>query len=138
MRRWLHDHLGRRGSALLWFGALDLVYAYALLDSPDSISPTFGWFGSILPLDAWAAIWFVVGAVCLISAVRRVDQVGFVAAIGIKVIWGTVSLAGAILAGVPVSSVGIWLGLAGLVWIIAGWPEADPVGDDARHDDRAT
>jgi hypothetical protein len=79
--------------------------------------------------------------VCLFHALHWYDRYGFIAAIGIKVVWAILSFAGWLMADVTLGSVAIWLGLAGLVWIISGWPEPDVsvviiTDQDGGHDDR--
>lgn len=121
--RRVHYRLGRRGESLLFFGGLDLVYAWSLLTAPPGANPTYDFFATVAPRDAWAVLWCVVGVICIYHALQRYDRFGFVAAIGIKVLWGLISAVGCVTAGVSVGSVGIWLGLAGLVWRISGWAE---------------
>lgn len=128
-----HSRVGRRGRCLLFFGALDLVYAWAMWTVPPNqqqISATYRWFGEIAPLHMWAALWAIVGALCLFDMWRTTDRLAFVAAIGIKVVWGITSVAGWALDDIPVSSGAIWLGLAGLVWTISGWSEPEDHGED--------
>lgn len=129
-----HRQVGRRGASLLFFGTLDLVYAWAMYTNDPAAAvtnSTYRWIDTIAPLDVWAVVWAVVGLVCLYHAFHHYDRFGFIAAIGIKVVWGLLCLAGVAYGEVSVGSVGIWLGLAGLVWIISGWREPIDYGDDA-------
>jgi hypothetical protein len=124
--RAFRHHIGRRGAALLCFGTLDVIYAISLaFPGPNGRGAAPRWYGSILPLWVWAIWWLVVAVVCTIGAFRPCDRAGFAAAIGIKIWWGTLGLVGWVLGEVPVSTAGIWLGLAVLVALIAGWPEAE-------------
>lgn len=120
-------HIGRRGRVLLFFGCLDLIYAFSLSAPGASArtAPFFRWLASIMPLWAWAVLWGGAGVICLWQALRRRDQVGFAAAICLKVCWGLVSLGGWLFGGVDRGyvSAAIWLGLAWFVWTISGWPE---------------
>lgn len=118
--------IGRRGAALLCFATLDLVYACSLaFPARDGGGPAARWFATILPLWFWAIWWLSVAAICVAYCCRENDRYGFAAAIGIKIWWGVLSLVGWLLQEVPVSSAGIWLGLAVLVILIAGWPEPE-------------
>ena len=129
--RWVHAHLGRRGECLVFFGSLDLVYAWSMFTaSPANTNATLQWVGQIAPLTAWGVLWSTVGLICLYHAFQRHDRFGFIAAVGIKMVWGLISLGGAIVENVSVGSVGIWLGLAGLVWRISGWREPEPGSED--------
>lgn len=131
--RWLHAHLGRRGECLVFFGSLDLVYAWSMFTADSRLiqsNATFHWVSGIAPMSAWAVLWTVVGAICLYHAFQQYDRFGFIAAVGIKVVWGLISLGGCATDNVSVGSVGIWLGLAGLVWRISGWREPEPGSDD--------
>jgi hypothetical protein len=73
----------------------------------------------------WALLWGLVGVVCLVSAFRRADQAGFAAAISIKMLWGLLFAGGQVFAGLDRGyvSAAVWLALALLVALIAGWPE---------------
>lgn len=126
----LRQRVGHRGSALMFFAALDLVYCASLLDPPmaERRSAALTWLASVLPLWVWGTAWGVVGVVCLWHAFRRRDQVAFAAAIGIKVMWALVSLAGWLVGGVNRGYVSatVWLAFAGFVAIIASWPEPTP------------
>lgn len=131
----VHERLGHRGECLLFFGGLDLVYAWSMLTSDPNMNATYRWFNSIGPgLDAWAALWAFVGVTCIYHAFHRYDRFGFAAAIGIKMIWGLFSAIGTT-AGITFGSVGIWLGLAGLVWRISGWAETMAERTDERKDE---
>ena len=120
-------HLGKRGRVLLFFGCLDVVYAVSLAapDARTRSAPLFVWLTHIAPLSVWAGMWGAVGVVCLWQAWCRRDQIGYAAAISIKICWGIVCLGGWLLGGVDRGyvSAAIWLGVAALVGTIAGWPE---------------
>jgi hypothetical protein len=120
-------HVGKRGRVLLFFGGLDVVYAVSLTvpDATTRRAPFFVWLAEIAPLWVWALSWGVVGVVCLWQAFCRRDGIGYASAIGLKIGWGIVSLAGWLFGGVDRGyvSAAIWLGLAYLVSVVAGWPE---------------
>jgi hypothetical protein len=120
-------HVGKRGRVLLFFGALDLIYAVSLA-APDATTrrvPMFVWLAEVAPLWAWSAMWAGVGVACLWQAFCRRDAIGFAAAIALKVCWGIVCLGAWLFGGVDRGyvSAAIWLGLAYFVWNIASWPE---------------
>lgn len=120
-------HVGKRGRVLLFFGALDLVYAVSLA-VPDAVTrsaPMFTWLADVAPLWVWALAWAAVGGTCLWQALCRHDQIGYAAAIALYVAWGIVALGGWLLAGVDRGyvSAAIWLGVAALVGVISSWPE---------------
>lgn len=134
----VRGRLGRRGSALLAFGILDVVYGISLAwPAPGQVRPgsALGWFAEIAPLWLWAGLWWAVGAMCATAVVLALfgpvpswaDRYAFAAAIGVKIWWGTLCLIGWIMREVPISSAGIWLGLAALVALIAGWPEPEQI-----------
>lgn len=124
----IRPHVGNRGSCLLAFAAVDVVWAVYLLTSPESA--TTRWFDAVIPIEFWAGVWVAVGLLCTIFAFRRDDHVGFVAAIGIKIVWGTGCLMGWALSDVPLGAVGIWTGFAWLVWRISGWAEPQVISED--------
>lgn len=119
--------VGKRGSVLLFYGVLDLIYGVSL-STPDERtrqSPFFMWMAGIVPLWVWASTWAVAGIICLWQAFRRRDATGYAASISLNVFWGLVAAGGWLLGGVDrgyVSAV-IFLGLAWLLWRISGWAE---------------
>lgn len=126
----VRHRVGRRGAALLFFAFLDLVYCWSLLDPPRSTrdNAAYAFLASILPLWTWGLVWGAVGIVCLISAFRRHDEVAYTAAIAVKVLWGLLFTGGWLFADVERGyvSAAVWLALALLVALIAGWPEPPP------------
>lgn len=120
-------HVGRRGRVLIFFGALDLIYAVSLAAPGREARALsfFAWLTEVAPLWAWAGLWAAVGVNCLWHAVRRCDRWGYAVAIFLKVLWGMVCAGGWLLSGVERGyvSAAIWLGLAYLVAVLAGWPE---------------
>lgn len=132
LRRWGVRHfitrrVGRRGAALLFFGFLDVVFAFSLFRPlPDQQRlPATVFIAHIFPLWLWGTLWLIAGLLCLFYAFRSQDRTAFAAAIAIKVLWGLVYLLGQILAGVERAWLGaaLWLSLAGWVYIISTWPE---------------
>lgn len=123
----LRHRVGRRGSALLFFALLDVVYAGSLAWAPASVrsTPAYAWLTSYLPLWAWAALWAGVGLLCAVQAFRRADRLAFAAASLLKVLWGVLHAAGWLLDVVPRGyvSAAVWLAFAGFVQVIASWPE---------------
>lgn len=114
--------VGRRGCALLFFTLLDFVICYSLITAPRPLMPFYTWMAQIMPIDAWAVCWGIVGAVCLVFAFRLYDTPAFMCAVGLKIVWGMLALLGW-LAGVVdrgyVTAV-VWLGFAAFVFLIAG------------------
>jgi hypothetical protein len=132
----LVQRVGRRGSCLLFFAVLDVLYALSLAKPPPEAkqSPTVAFISHIAPLDLWAAAWFTVGVICFAGAFRRHDRWAFTAAVAIKTVWGGTFLLGWLLAGIDrgwVAAV-IWLAMAGWVYIISSWPEAAPKAAPTR------
>lgn len=129
----LARRVGRRGAALLFFATLDFIYGWSLLDptSTATASPGYVWLASVLPVQVWGLAWTVVGAFCLVGAFVREDSIAWVAAMAIKVMWGVLWFCGWLLAGVERGwvSAAVWLPMAALVALLAGWPEP---GDGRR------
>ena len=120
-------HVGRRGAALLFLAEVDLFYAASLLwPSPAAArTPSNLFFASLLPLDVWAAMWAIVGVVCIVYAFRHHDRVAFVAAIGVKTLWAGLAIIGVFAGGVPVSTPAIWISFGGFVWLVSDWRDPD-------------
>jgi hypothetical protein len=131
--------IGWRGSFLLAFSVIDVVYAITLWTSdPDSVA-VYRWFNAVVPLSIWGYVWMAVAVICAWLAFRphhppMRDEPGFHAAISIKIVWGLGSLFGWILGDVPPSSIVIWLGFAFVVWRIATLPEPLHTAHDLDHD----
>ncbi|WP_431897939.1 hypothetical protein [Nonomuraea sp. bgisy101] len=128
--RWwqsLRARIGHRGSALLFFGLLDLVFAGSLIAPPleTRSSASYAFLATILPLPVWAVAWGSVGLLCAVQAFMVADRAAFVAASWLKVGWGGIYLAGWLLGEIPRGYVAaaIWLAFAGFVAVIASWPE---------------
>lgn len=127
VRCWIARHIGNRGAFLLFLAMLDVVYAIGLaFPTPRArASDTYMFLDEAGSLVMWALLWTGVGVTCAVFAFRKADTPGFMAAMFIKVLWAAVFLLGWIFAGVERGylSTAIWGVFAGVVWIIAGWPE---------------
>lgn len=119
--------IGRRGVVLLFLAILDFAYAIGLAfpNAESANNATSHFLTSVLPLDTWAAMWLVVGVLCLIHAFRRKDALGFAAAMFIKVLWAIMFFLGFLFAGVERGYLGaaVWGGFAALLGVIATWPD---------------
>lgn len=122
MTQSLGARLGRRGAALLFFTFVDIIYGFGLLTAPRPLAPFHAWAAEVMPLPAWACIWWLVAAVCLFYAFRLYDTTAFMCAVGLKVAWGLTALFGWIAGQIDRGylSVAIWLGFAAFVFLIAG------------------
>lgn len=128
--------LSQRGAALLVLGAVDFIYAYGLAYVPPETasSPTYTFLAVLLPLPAWAGIWALVGAVCLVQAWSRRDRFAYTLATALKVGWALLHLVAWIFGVLPRGYVlaAIWLLGAALVMILATVPRPGiEVADDA-------
>jgi hypothetical protein len=123
--------IGRRGAALLFFAFLDFVFAWSLIAPAKGVprSGSMAYAAHIMPLPAWAALWALVGVVCLVQAFRAHDRAAFALAMGIKTLWGCTMLLGWLVAGLPRGyvSAAVWLAMAGWVFVISTWPEPPPL-----------
>lgn len=111
---------GPRGQLLLCFAMIDVLFGVGILAADDRTraSGAYAFTGQILPLHVWALIWLLVAALLIAAAfVRRLDTAGFAAAIGIKAVWGLLMVGGWLAGDIPRGyvSMGIWVGLAGVV-----------------------
>lgn len=121
----------RRSEALLFFAALDFVYAYSLLVPLQPVNEQQQWMATKLPLWVWGGLWLIVGVLCLVFAFLIWDTIAFTAAVAIKVCWAILSLFGWIDGAVPLGYVSavIWLVFAWFVFRVAGGipPPARPI-----------
>lgn len=124
--------LGRRGTTLLAFAALDTAMAVRLSTAGPDDGPLYGWLHGVGPLWPWAVMWGLVATLTLVGAFRTCDKAAFTGAVGIKVLWCGLYLLGWLLGNVEdgwVSSA-VWGTFAICVWVIAGWPE--PINGEGR------
>jgi hypothetical protein len=128
----LRRRIGRRGSSLLFLALLDVVYGTGLAFITDigRVAASYQFMAQVAPLEVWASVWYLVGAVCLVQAFMLRDQVAFGCAVALKTTWGGITLLGWAVHGVPRGyvSAAIWLAFAGWVFIISGWSENDRNG----------
>jgi hypothetical protein len=123
--------IGRRGAILLILSVVDIAYGASLIGpSADSLgSAAVVWREHFAPLWVWGGVWLVVAAILIVSAFLRNDAIGYLTATVLKISWSLTSFASWMFGGVDrgwVSSI-IWLVVAAMVWVIAGWPEPSPV-----------
>ncbi len=123
----LQTRVGRRGTSLLFFALLDIVYAVSLAVPPAEVRRTASllYVGTVAPLWFWALLWAATGLICLAGAFIRHDRWAFTAAMGLKTLWGMVFLMGWLFFGLErgyVSTV-VWCAFAGFVYVISTWPE---------------
>lgn len=135
--RALTHRIGRRGAILLILAVIDVSYGLSLIGPA---SETLGlaatrWREHYAPLWVWGLGWLVIAVILIVSAFLRNDRFGYAAAIGWKIAWSATTLASWIIGGVDrgwVSSI-IWAVVAGMVLVIAGWPEPSGVLRAERH-----
>lgn len=119
----LKKRIGRRGATLIFLGILDLLFGYSLISAPISQIQTVNF---ILPVQAWAAIWTVTGAVSLVQAFKFVDRIAFALASTVMIAWGLIYFANTITNHIVrgwVSTV-IWISFGCFIFIVSSWPEA--------------
>jgi hypothetical protein len=120
----LSRRLGFRGAALMAFAIFDLVWASSLVDPvasrPLKNAPTYRVIIGIAPLWIWALIMASVGMLLFVQAWMRDDRAAFAAAIGVKLVWATATVATFPFAGVQILRPAIiFLTLAALVSVCA-------------------
>jgi hypothetical protein len=121
--------IGRRGAALLAFAFVDFVLAWSLVDPQAKLLtaqvPTYRAHFEIAPIEFWGIAWALVGLSCVVHAFLSRDQVGFAAAIGIKLVWAVAFVGSWVIYDVPRGWLGAatWAVVAALVGVISGWPE---------------
>lgn len=125
MTQGLVYRVGRRGAALLFLAGLDAVVAWSLFSPAEPLPASTGYARSLAPLWLWGGLWAVTGALCGWSAFRRVDRVGFGAAMGVKVMWSLMYVGGAVTGHIPrgLVSAAVWGAFAAFVLLLSAWPE---------------
>jgi hypothetical protein len=119
--------IGHRGSVLLFFGFLDVVYGVSLWKPPaeSEQSSTLLFIKGVAPLWAWATLWGLVGVGLLVGAFQRVDRWAFAVGVALKILWGLTFLLGWMFVNLDRGwvSAAIWLALAVMLYVISTWPE---------------
>lgn len=118
--------VGRRGAALLSFGAGFMLWGAQLRLNSPTAAPAFGPIAKVLPVDAWGVVFVAVGVLAMVgSRISGVRSVAFGALAGLAALWGTSILLGPDRYGWPAALVWL-LVVVPLVLIVAG------VGDSAE------
>ncbi len=124
----LAQHVGRRGTTLLFLAILDFVFAGSLIhpqaEAARSTSTRF--IADIAPLWLWGALWAAVGVACAVGAFLRHDKWAFAPATALKALWGGIYVFGWAIAGLDRGWLGgvVWWAFAAFVYVVSGWPEA--------------
>lgn len=126
----LRRQVGTRGDVLLALGAIDVAQGVSLLR--DAPSASYEWFGSVAPLPAWAVLWFGVGLICIYHAFRTDDHFGYVAAVGIKLLWGVGCFAAWILSDVTALGGVLWLMFSVIIWRVSGYLGRLDISEDSE------
>lgn len=124
----LRRKVGRRGLFLLFLALLDIIYGQSLFaPAPSSIASgsVYEFASFVAPLRYWAFLWIGIGIILAVFAFKAKDRVGFAVAMFFKILWGGMFLFGWAFAGVDRGylSAAIWLAFAGVVALIATWPD---------------
>jgi hypothetical protein len=127
----LGGRVGRRGLALLFFGALDLAIAFGIFtieDYPTAVAAAYAGQAAMFPLTAWAWVWAVTGAICILQAFARHDRAAFVLGAGVKMGWAAGFVIGFFFFDLQRAwlSMIIYLAFSGFVLMISGWQENHP------------
>lgn len=123
--------LGKRGTALVVFATLDVIYGARISVVPGDSRSVYTWLESgWVPLWGWTSIWVGVGLLCACYAMRVDDRPAFSAAIIIKVAWGMLNVIGWATGEVADGWIlaTIWLAFAVCVGLLSSLPEASEAG----------
>lgn len=125
----VRERIGRRGAFLLFLALLDILYGWSMLVTPIP-GPDLH---LILPLDAWGWIWIGTGIYLIPGALIKRDRSFFALAAFLKAGWAgawvSVWLSDPFIPRAWVSVV-IWAAFAGVVLVVASWPEVQIVKAD--------
>lgn len=116
--------VGRRGAFLAFLALLDLAYGWSLLETTPAQQRALD---LLLPWQAWAVIWLIVGAVCAAGTLLRTgaDRLAFSLAAALMTCWALVFVRVWLYDHLPRGwvSVVIWLAFAAVVLLVSSWPE---------------
>lgn len=132
--RWLRRRLPRRGSYLVTFGTIEILLGALTIAGAASPSPSAAItaYREVLPPIPWGAAQIVAGAICFYALARRqvLDRAGNTA-MGAITMGAVGSALGYIYAAAATDgedlrmagAVAVWLLVARVHLLIAGWPE---------------
>jgi hypothetical protein len=136
-------HVGRRGACLVFLGLAYVLLGWGFAVEPPAAPSSRELYAihlSIMSFDGWALVWASAGIACLFGAVvKRVETVGFSAAMMVAVLWGLAFAAVAAFADVyrAWAAAVLYLAFAAFVLLIAGWPEPPRPRSGARSGARS-
>jgi hypothetical protein len=134
-------HVGRRGTFLVCFGVIYLVYGVAQWSRATSPFAALGPTGHLLTRPPWAALWLACGLAATVCAVGRrrrgevrawVDALGYNALLLPPTVWVLGYVLSAVLYLATAGQVGsdrawaalvIWMSVVVAVLVVSGWPE---------------
>jgi len=129
---------GRRGGYLLIKAAMFAGHGALYLSTPvtPNLAAGLRFPLATAPLRVWALVWLAAAAAAAASAFADGpdgDRWGFYALIAVAALWAVSYAAGAVLPGAAAGvfargllSALLYAALAGVVLIVAGWPECPP------------
>lgn len=121
------DRIGRRGTLLLILFVADVGIGFSFLDPTDALaqSESYIWRSQWAPSYAWGLLWILVGAICAASAFFRHDRAGWIAAVGLKLLWGSMELTGWLAGAIDLGyrPALIWFAFAIFIHVVSGLPE---------------
>lgn len=129
--RW-RPALGRRGTELLLFGLLELVYGWGIATDPRyGVVRGVGVLRSLAPMTWWGVLWMLCAAVALVLAIhppKLRDSWGFAALYVPTAFWGAGNAVGWIDGDFPqaYTSAATWLTLTLILVLSERWPEPPP------------
>ncbi|NUT44815.1 MAG: PAS domain S-box protein [Thermoactinospora sp.] len=113
---------------MTFVGLLSLAIAASLAFVPGDqrATPGYAALAAVVPLQAWAVAWGIIGGLCLTQAFMRSDRIAFAAATALLLTYGLVYLISTFTGANPRGWVGgaVWLAFGGWIALIATWPEA--------------
>jgi len=138
--RRLGRRLGRRGTILLSYGAVWVLYGYGQLITPQPDQRGLDLLLQAWPLTVWAGLWIATGCIALATAWMRQgrDVIGFVALVAMVLPW----MLGYLLSWWPLDTYPrgwvvalIWAAISVPIVVSSGWQEPPrPIPVEPPHD----
>jgi len=117
----LFRRAGHRGAFLAFLTILNCLYGYSLLSTPPA---AFGRYYLLLPIDVLGWLWIGAGIFLSTGIFLRTDRLHFSLAAVVKGAWAAFFV-NLWWQGLPRAwvSVVLWAAFAGIILIVASWPE---------------
>ena len=138
----------RKRQALLLMAIMQFAFAASMVVRPQNVPPDSLYPFDLVPLSIRATVWLILAIIAAAVAFTDLHSIGWVLLMAMPIIRICAYLWSAAMVAIPGNPTGeiaalplslFWMGWAGMVWVLAGWPDfasqiylADDPGSEAK------